>query len=282
MSVKDALLVLTTYPDPTPEEAVSCAVSIAAQLEARVAAIACEVKFRMPNSMLGNALIDLPAIASGEARKSADSATHLLEIFNAQARKLSIAAQTIREKAYSTEVPMTLAEYARFRDLTILPVPETDMLDQWYPETIIFESGRPTLIVPHDWGKRAKFKLETAIVAWDFSKTAARAVGDSIPFLQKAKRTFVVTVANEKELDTERSAAELARHLAHHNVDVTVETVDAAGRDIGVTLKTFCNDRNADLLVMGAYGHSRLREFVLGGATRSMLSQPPLPILMSH
>ncbi|MFZ5734704.1 MAG: universal stress protein [Pseudomonadota bacterium] len=282
MPIKDVLLVLNTYPDPTPDEAVNCAVSIAAQLDARIAAIACDVQFRMPSSMFGNALLDLSAIASGETRKSAASATHLLEVFNAQSRKLSIAAQTIREKAYSTEVPLTFAEYARFRDLTILPVPETDMLDQWYAETIIFESGRPTLIVPHDWKKRARVKLETAVVAWDFSKTAARAVADSIPLLQKAKRTFVVTVANEKELDTERSAAELARHLSHHNIDVTVETVDAAGRDIGTVLSAFCNDRDADFLVMGAYGHSRLREFVLGGATRSMLSQPPLPILMSH
>lgn len=281
MPIKDVLLALTTYPDPVPDSALSSAVAIAAQLDARVAAIACDVKFKMPSSMLGDVLIDLPAIAAGETRKSVDRATHLLESFNTQARKHSIAAQTIRENAYSTDVPLTLAEYARFRDLTILPVPDTDMLDQWYAETIIFESGRPTLIVPYDW-KPAKPKLETAIVAWDFSKTAARAVADSIPLLQKAKQTFIVTVANEKEIDSDHSAAELARHLAHHGIEVTVETVDAAGRGIGATFKSVCADRGADFLVMGAYGHSRLREFVLGGATRSMLSQPPLPILMSH
>lgn len=282
MPVKDVLLVLTPYPDPTPEAAVSGAVAIAAELDVRVAAIACEVKIRVPGNPFGNILIDLPAIAAAEAKKSADSAAHLLKVFAEEARKRGVSTETIHERSYSMDVPGMLAKYARFRDLTILPVPEAEALEQWYAETVIFESGRPTLIVPFEWKKRTTFKLETVVVAWDFSKTAARAVADSIPLLQKAKKTLIVTVTNEKEIDTVRSANELARHLAHHGIEVTVESVDAAGRSIGATLKTFCSDRDADLLVMGAYGHSRFREFVLGGATSSLLSQPTLPVLMSH
>jgi nucleotide-binding universal stress UspA family protein len=175
-----------------------------------------------------------------------------------------------------------LAQYARFRDLTILPVPRQDSYDQWYAETVIFGSGRPTLVIPYEWKKQTRFKLDTVVVAWDFSKTATRAVADAIPFLQRAGQVFVVTVTNEKEIDTQRSAAELARHLAHHRVEVAVDTVDAAGRDIGTVLQAHCASRNADMLVMGAYGHSRFREFVLGGATRSLLARPIGPILMSH
>ena len=80
-------------------------------------------------------------------------------------------------------------------------------------------------------------------------------------------------MTNEKEIDTRRSASELAKHLAHHGMEVTVDTVDAAGRDVGTVIKSYCATRDADLLVMGAYGHSRLREFILGGATNSMLSR---------
>ena len=282
MAIKDILLALTTYPDRTSDTAVEGAVAIAAALDARIAAIACEVRVKLPSSVLGNALIDLPAIAAAEAQKSAANAAHLLGVFSEQARKRGLNAETISERSFSADVPETLTTYARFRDLTILPVPQGDDFDQWYAESVIFGSGRPALIIPDEWKRRVPFQLDTAVVAWDFSKTAARAVADAIPFLQKAKRVYVVTVANEKQIDTDRSAVELAKHLAHHRIEVTVDTADAAGRDIGTALQAYCASRDADLLVMGAYGHARLREFFLGGATRSMLSQPTLPILMSH
>jgi nucleotide-binding universal stress UspA family protein len=111
---------------------------------------------------------------------------------------------------------------------------------------------------------------------------AARAVADALPLLTRAKRVHIVTVSNEKRIDTRRSGPELARHLARHGVDVILETVDAAGRSIGGALEAATRVHDSDLLVMGAYGHSRLREFVLGGATRSMITRPPLPVLLSH
>jgi nucleotide-binding universal stress UspA family protein len=100
--------------------------------------------------------------------------------------------------------------------------------------------------------------------------------------LEKAKQVYVVTVTNEKAISTGRSGPELAKHLARHGANVVLDIVDAAGRTIGDVLESYVSSRNADLLVMGAYGHSRVREFVLGGATRSMISSPPLPILFSH
>src|SRR5450759_2359517 len=86
----------------------------------------------------------------------------------------------------------------------------------------------------------------------------------------------------KRGIDTKRSGAELAKHLARHGVDVVLDTVDAAGRGIGDVLESYVTSRNADVLVMGAYGHSRIREFILGGATQSMLSRPPLPSFFSH
>jgi nucleotide-binding universal stress UspA family protein len=100
--------------------------------------------------------------------------------------------------------------------------------------------------------------------------------------LEKAKRVCVVTITNEKAMDAKRSGAELAKHLAHHGVEVVLDTVDAAGRGIGAVLESYVMSNNADLLVMGAYGHTRIRDFILGGATKSMLSKPILPIFLSH
>jgi nucleotide-binding universal stress UspA family protein len=170
-------------------------------------------------------------------------------------------------------------EYARLRDLTIVPV--SDSYDQWYAEAIIFGSGRPTLVVPES----APFtspQLDTVVIAWDFSRAAARAVADAIPMLEKAKTVHIVTVMNEKAIDSKHSSEELAKNLARHGIDVIVDRVDAAGRSIGNVLKREVASHNADLLVMGAYGHSRFSEFILGGATKSMLSKPPLPVLFSH
>jgi nucleotide-binding universal stress UspA family protein len=92
----------------------------------------------------------------------------------------------------------------------------------------------------------------------------------------------VLTVANEKAIESRRPTAEFAKYLGRHGVDVVLDTVDAADRRIGEILESYVTSCNADMLVMGAYGHSRIREFILGGATKSMLSRPPLPIFLSH
>ena len=119
-------------------------------------------------------------------------------------------------------------------------------------------------------------------MAWDFSRAAARAVSDALPFLERAQKVRVVTVLNEKHLDNEHSAEELSKNLSRHGIDVVLDKVDARGRAIGDVLRTYVASHDVDVLVMGAYGHSRFREFVLGGATQSLLSKPPLPILFSH
>ena len=128
-------------------------------------------------------------------------------------------------------------DYARLCDLTIVPVPERDHVSSWYAEVIIFGSGVPTMILP-EARKRPNFALNTVIVAWDFGRPAARAVAHALPLLEKAKRVFVLTVANEKVIDTKRSGAELAKHLARHGVNVTLDVVDAAGRSIGEVIES--------------------------------------------
>lgn len=282
MAIKDVLLALTTYPEPTPVSAMDEAIDFTAAIGARISAIACEIKFRVPGNILGKALLDVPAMAAAEAKKSSTNAENLLVAFQDAAAKRGVFQERILEHCLTSEVPDVLIEYARLRDLTIVPVPEGEYVDQWYAESIIFGSGRPTLIVPQTRKRAGAFALGTVVVAWDFSRPAARAVADALPILKKAKRVCVVTVVNEKAIDSKRSGAQLAKHLGAHGVDVVFDSVDAAGRGIGEVLDAYVTSRNADLLIMGAYGHSRIRDFILGGATKSMLARPLLPIFLSH
>ncbi|HZR72515.1 universal stress protein [Bradyrhizobium sp.] len=277
MAIKDILLTLTSYPDPTPVSVIDRAVSLASALDAHIAAVACDVHLEIPGSFVSFGTAG--AIAAREAHRSHDAAQDLLAAFEAAAQKAGLSHEIIHERSVSYRVPGQLVAYARLRDLTIVSVPAS--YDQWYAEAIIFGSGRPTLVVPES-EPRNPFKLNTVVVAWDFSRSAARAVADAIPVLEKAKTVRVVTVTNEKAIDTSHSTEEVAKNLSRHGIDVIVDRVDAGGFTIGESLTREIASHNADLLVMGAYGHSRFREFILGGATQSMLARPLLPILLSH
>jgi nucleotide-binding universal stress UspA family protein len=279
MAFKDILLTLTSYPDPTPVSVLDDAVSIAATLGAHLAAVSCEVHVQIPGHFLSGSVANIPGIIAGEAEKSRQSASGLLAAFDAAAARAGVPHETFVERCPTFEVPELLVDYARLRDLAIVPVPES--YDQWYAETVIFGSGRPTLILP-ETPRARPFELGAVVVAWDFSRAAARAVSDALPLLERARKVRVVTVTNEKSLDTKHSAEELAKNLARHGIDVVLDRVDANGRPIGEVLEAYTVSHQVDVLVMGAYGHSRWREFILGGATKSLLSRPPLPILFSH
>ena len=282
MEIKDILLALTTYPEATPVSAVDEAVAFAAAVGARISTIACEVKIQAPGNVLAGAVLDVAALVAAEAKKSSTNAKVLLTAFQDAAEKRGVFQDRILEKCLTSEAPGVLVEYARLRDLTIVPVPVGDYFDQWYAEVIIFGSGHPTLVLPHTRKRAGAFALDVVAVAWDFSRPAARAVADALPLLQKAKKVHVLTVANEKVIESRRPTTEFAKYLGRHGVDVVLDTVDAADRRIGDILESYVTSCNADMLVMGAYGHSRIREFILGGATKSMLSRPPLPIFLSH
>jgi nucleotide-binding universal stress UspA family protein len=277
MAIKDILLTFSTYPEPTPASVVDDAIALALMLEAHIAAISCEAHVEVPGTFLSFGMVG--SIVAGEAHKSRASAKNQLAVFEQAAQKAALLHETIFECCRTSEVPGRLVEYARMRDLTIVPAPESYF--ESCAETVIFRSGRPTLVLPE--APPAKpFSLNTIMVAWDFSRAAARAVADATPLLEKAKQVRILTVTNEKTFDSHRSSEELAKNLSRHDIDVILDKVDAAGRSIGKVIRAQAASCEADLLVMGAYGHSRFREFVLGGATHDVLSKPPIPVLFSH
>jgi nucleotide-binding universal stress UspA family protein len=183
------------------------------------------------------------------------------------------------ESCPTLEAADLLVKHARSRDIAIVPMADRDGVDREYVESLIFGSGRPVLVMPHTWKHRGIVPLDNVVVAWDSSRAAARAVADSIPILRKAKRVHVVTVVKEKELN---QSSDIAKHLGLHGIDVVLDEVKADGRRIGEVLDTYCSSRKAEMRVMGAFGHSRTRDFVLGGATKSVLSRLSIPTLLSH
>jgi nucleotide-binding universal stress UspA family protein len=135
------------------------------------------------------------------------------------------------------------------------------------------------LVVPYIQAEG--LKLDHVMVCWDGSRNAARAVGDAMPLLARAKAIEVLTIGTEIKSD-EIPAADIAQHLARHGLRVQVENVAAPDLDVANTILSHAADTSANFIVMGGYGHSRLREFVLGGATRGILTTMTVPTLMSH
>jgi nucleotide-binding universal stress UspA family protein len=146
-------------------------------------------------------------------------------------------------------------------------------------EAALFETGRPAVVVPYI--HKGGVELDRVMVCWDGSRSAARAVGDAMPFLERAEKVEVVLVTAHDQSD-ETPGADIAQHLARHGVAVEVKQIVTPDADTAGVLLSHAADTSADLLVLGGYGHSRLREFVLGGVTRSILEAMTAPTLMSH
>ena len=280
MAFKDILLVLITYPQATEGPEIREAVSFASALDARISALACIVQVRAPSQhLLSDAFI--AGLVDSERKKSADTAAELLAIFETSAKKAGVFQESLTETCFTSDAPDLITRKARLRDLTIVPAISEGTNYRWYAESIVFGSGRPILLLPRR-SRTRELGFDNVVIAWDGSRPAARAVADSLPLLERAREVRVLTVLNEKELSSESPAAELAKYLERRGIDATPDVIDGAGRRIGEVLDSYLSSQQPDLLVMGAYGHSRVREFILGGATRSMLIKLPLPILLSH
>jgi len=203
--------------------------------------------------------------------------THAKGIFDQGTSKFI----SVIETCSTGEAIDSFVEYARLRDIAILPNRgEKLQIERPLIEAVLFGSGLPVVLIPED-GKTT-FAIDRILIAWDYSRVAARAVSDAMPLLAKAKRVHIVTVTDDKELRPRMDAHELARHLSRHGVVVVVDQALRGNMSIGDALFRQAAGIDADLLVMGGFGHSRLRDFILGGATQQILAWAPLPILMSH
>jgi nucleotide-binding universal stress UspA family protein len=177
---------------------------------------------------------------------------------------------------------MHFAHIARRFDLSIVAQarPEADGPESLIAEQALFDSGRPVLVVPYI--QTVPFTADRVMLCWDGSRTAARAAADALPFLTRAKEIEIFIVETGKLKSDEIAGADIAGHLARHDLNVSVERTVAGDIDVASVILSRAADVGADMLVMGGYGHSRLREFILGGATRAILRSMTVPTLMSH
>jgi nucleotide-binding universal stress UspA family protein len=172
------------------------------------------------------------------------------------------------------------ARKARIHDLTIFDAePDPISLNRGFLEEALFNGGAPVIVVPHGV---TRFSAHTVLIAWDGSAKAARAVSDALPVLRAAKQVEILSITGEKDLSKSVQGAELAPHLTRHGINCTVKNIGATGGDAGETLRTQAGYFKADLIVMGAFVHSRLRQMVLGGITQSMLKRSKVPLFLSY
>jgi len=282
MAFKDVLLQVSSYPEPTPAAAVRQGIDIAALLGAHVSALTFRIELPRPGNVLANALLDVPGMVAAEQEKSAANAQELMTFFEQRAKERGVLNAQIVERSTTSQLPAAVIEHARTYDLAMIPVGEVPGLQQHVAESVIFGSGRPVIVLPEAPKRHASASLDVVGVAWDFGRPAARAVADALPILKQARTVRVVTIRDEKAIDTRRTVADLARHLECHGIEIVVDEEAARGRKIGHVLEQYAAAHDLGLLVMGAYGHSRLRDFVLGGATKSIVANPPLPVLLAH
>jgi nucleotide-binding universal stress UspA family protein len=178
------------------------------------------------------------------------------------------------------------ALHARYADLTILGQLDPDRAEaeiiRPHPEQITLASGRPVLVVPY--AGRFETVGQRVLIGWNATREAARAVNDAMPLLAAAEIVTVLTIDPREGPDGhgELPGADISLHLARHGVKAEIERTVSTGLGVGEVLLSRAADLGADLLVTGAYGHSRARELLLGGATRTLLQSMTVPVLMSH
>ena len=212
-----------------------------------------------------------------------NAARSALDAFLESAKQTDVNVETLTLEVLSGDLGREVSRLAQYFDATVLEQPKPEGPDTANViEAVLFGSGRPVLIVPYI-RLHVPSQLRTVLVAWNEGRLAARAIADALPLLQMADRVEVVTVSGTNPRGSRHASADMmAQHLAQHGIKADMKALAKGDVDIGSTLVSYAADVSADLIVMGAYGHSRLREIVLGGTTRTILQSMTVPVLMAH
>ena len=204
------------------------------------------------------------------------------EAFLAAARAASVTADHCVEDGMDSGVVSHLVRYARTADLVMVGKPDDSEAGPGrdMPHDVLFGAGVPVIVVPAAPPSRIG---ERVVIAWNGSREAARAVKDALPILERARTVTILCVDQRAHGSNAEPGRDLANHLSRHGIDASADNlVRGNGISIPDAIISRLSDLGTDLLVMGAWGHSRLREFVLGGVTKRILQHAPIPVLMSH
>ena len=255
------------------------AISVAEKYGAHVLGLAFAYEPVIPGAVMGGIP---PEFIESQRAEATDKAKAAIARFEEAARRAGISYEHRLLSASLSGAADQLGRLARRFDVVVVGQPDRDdaIPEEVIDEAALFESGRPVIFVP--FIQRGGIKLDRVMMCWDGSRAATRAIADSLPLVNRAKQIEVVIVANGPAKNGEVAGADLGAHLARHNLKVDVKRITSPDIDVASTILSYAADSSTDLIVMGGYGHSRLREFVLGGATRGILESMTVPVLMSH
>lgn len=276
----NALLPMISYPQPTLPAAIGSAVDAAAALKLRVVGLDILVNPPPSAGFGGYAMPIVGTTIDAEEAKTKANAQDIARDFVSQTRQRSLEAELRHVACDALDAPGVAAAAARLFDLTIVPIAPGSRADRELAEAIVFGSGRPCLLLPH-YQASAVTPFDRPLIAWDASRAAARALADALPMLRRAIEVFLVHVGPEQSAAA-RSLPDVERWLSDHRVRVNSLRIDGNSRTAAAAIGEHARAVHANLLVMGGFGHSRVRDFVLGGVTRSMLAEPRIPVLFSH
>jgi nucleotide-binding universal stress UspA family protein len=275
--IKD--LVVNLGGSAAPDITADYAISMAKAYGAHVVGVAFIYEPVIPGSLLGGVPTDLIEVQREENAKAAKTA---VASFEAAARTTAVSAETRLLDASIAGASDLFGRIARRFDIAVVGQAQREqgVSEELLIEGALFGSGRPVIVVPEI--QKQGMTLDRVMVCWDGSRPAARAIGDAIPFLARAKAIEVVVVTGERDKSGEITGTNMKRHLARHGINVEIKRIAAGEVDAQTAILAHAADTGTDFIVMGGYGHSRLREFILGGVTRSILKSMPVPVLMSH
>jgi nucleotide-binding universal stress UspA family protein len=226
--------------------------------------------------------VDLPPSVRDEQRRWLGERARQAEArFQGRAGRHGIRAEWRVDEG---DVVGAVKRHARYADLTVigqgLDLKDAPRELMFLPEELVLGVGRPMLVVPR-YGTFERIG-ERVLIAWNGSREATRAVHDAIPILQRATQVTVLSIDPDEASQPRTPSADIALHLARHGIAAEADSTASLDIGVGDVLLSRAADLGADLIVMGAYGHSRVREMVLGGATRHLLQHMTVPVLMSH
>jgi nucleotide-binding universal stress UspA family protein len=261
---------------------VAVALDLAERFDAHLVGLVVKVDPVVPTFVMAQ----MPSSALETQRAaSQEKAEAVIAAFEEAARKAGRSVESRTAVSYADEVPETLALHARYADLVVMGQHDPDdegTMASGTLEQCLLGAGRPVLVVPYI-GAPADF-ARRALLAWDASREAARAASDALPLLQAAEKVIVLTVnpRQSRAAHGEEPGADIALTLSRHGVKAEAEAIRV--RDVGIddAILSRLSDESAGLLVMGCYGHARLRELVMGGTTRHILQHMTVPVLMTH
>lgn len=273
-----AYMPLATYPEAIAEEAILAAAAFAASLGHALHVTTFAVGIPHVSSALGSLVLDVPGLIRAAEDKSRAECLRLQGLIHGAAGSRRDVYCTNRKVVLGGAPDAAIAE-ARYFDLVVLPWSGKTVAAHDMMQAIVFGAGRPTILVPPS---APPASLDHIAIAWDASRVAARALGDALPLLAEGSRVSILTVPDDKPSAGRDIAAALASSLEKRGVAAMPVEVPLGDRTIAEALQDAALSKGAQLLAMGGFGHSRLRDFVLGGATKGVLADLRLPALLSH